>query len=115
MLRASSEMAVAISVASVPEKPNRPASSRPFWRAKTRSESDPMEMRSSSTTVACLLAQSVQERQALFQVERGADTLQSEPHLHDGECDLWPDPHDDGVGSSELCGDGHGVERSRDE
>src|SRR5206468_3004286 len=40
MLRASSEIAVAISVRSVGRNPSAAASSRPFWRAKTMSTSE---------------------------------------------------------------------------
>src|SRR5882762_2688916 len=55
MLRANSEMAVAMSVASPIEKPSSVAISRPFWRATTMSWSDLMATRiSSADTVAHL-------------------------------------------------------------
>src|SRR5438105_12720433 len=77
MLRATSEIAVAINVASVGEKPISPASSRPRWRARTRSASDSMAMRV-SVDAAIGLPSPDEQRQALFQVERRAHPFQAE-------------------------------------
>src|SRR5438093_5885953 len=101
MLRASSEMAVAIRVASVPENPSSVASSRPICRACTRSASEPMAI-SASSTGAIDIPSPVENVQALLQVQRRVDPFQAQPELHDGEGDLGPDPHDDGVRPPKL-------------
>ena len=38
------------------------------------------------------------------------DPLEAQSELHDGERDVWPDPHDDRVGSPELRGNRDAVE-----
>src|SRR5262245_62961902 len=48
MFRASSESAVATTAVSVDGNPHSDASSRPFWRAATTSESQSIEIRTSS-------------------------------------------------------------------
>ena len=58
MLRAISEMAVAMMVSWVGEKPAWAASSRPCLRAVTTSASEPMGMRTSPATDAVLLRSS---------------------------------------------------------
>src|SRR5438552_9339223 len=110
MFRATSEMAVAISVASVGEKPISVASSRPRWRARTRSVSDSMITRI-SPDAAIRLPPSDEQSQALFQVQGRVHSLQAEPQLDDGERHLGPDPDDDRVGPAKLRGDGDGVQR----
>src|SRR5438477_12266804 len=97
MLRATSEMAVAMNVRSVREKPIRSASSRPFCRATTMSLSVVIGMtRSSATAVAAPHpGPLVQEREALFEVQGGVHVLQAHPELDHGESHLALDPHDD--------------------
>src|SRR6059058_5134666 len=109
MFRASSEIAVAIRVASVPENPIAAASRRPFCLASTRSASAAIRIRPSSST-APALPHPVEEGQPFLEVERGVDPLEAQSELHDGERDVWPDPHDDRVGSPELRGNRDAVE-----
>src|SRR5712664_1417467 len=122
MLRASSEIAVAISVAWVAEYPSSTARSRPRWRAATISRSEVMG------TVICALSKrtpsvmgpllftvtrwltpsafkplashpsalgsAVQVREALLQIERGGHALQADTELGHGKGDFWLNPHD---------------------
>src|SRR5882762_10191145 len=103
MLRAISEMAAAMTVWSPAEKPSSAASSRPTWRAETTSVSAAIRQRRSSPTVDAPMplpivetsvALHIQECEALFEVERGGDTLEGEAELHHGEGDLGLDAHD---------------------
>src|SRR5689334_5740708 len=105
MLRASSDIAVAISARSVDVKPRSRASSRPFWRAVT------MSISALTGTVISWLATSasffvrrrprdgsqflIEIGEALFEIERGGDALQSEAELNHGERDLGLDADDD--------------------
>src|SRR5437879_8306674 len=101
MLRASSEMAVAITARSVVGKPHCDASSRPFWRAETMSASQSMDTRTSSAMSAYLLARAlpfpVKVRKPLFQVQRCRDALQRQPQFDHRECDFGLDADDDGL------------------
>src|SRR5262245_1960030 len=105
MLRASSEMAVAMTARSVVGNPQWDASSRPFWRAATMSASQSMGTRISSAMSAYLLAGSpalaVEVRQAFFQIQRGRDALEREPELDHREGHLRLNAHDDGLGPAE--------------
>src|SRR5262245_21682391 len=105
MLRASSEMAVATTARSVVENPQCDASSRPFWRAATMSASQSIGTRTSSTMSAHLVARSlalaVKVGEALFQVQRGRDTLEREPELDHRERHLRLNPYDDGLSPAE--------------
>src|SRR3954470_15784451 len=102
MLRAISEIAVAISVRSVLENPSRAASARPSARAVRTSRSDPMSTRSSFSTVAQLpLLEALEQRQALLEVERGGDTLQVQPQLDHREGDLGLDAYDHRLGATQ--------------
>src|SRR5437899_12998699 len=103
MLRATSEMAAAMTVWSPVENPAPAASSRPCWRACTTSTSDAIATRSSSATLdastfALLveppLGTVVQKRQALFEVEGRRDALEGQPQLHHREGDLGLNYHD---------------------
>src|ERR687888_2507297 len=94
MLRATSEIAVTISVRSMLEKPAAADSSRPLSRASTRSASELTGTRTSSVTVARLLGLGIEERQALLEVERGVHVLEAHPELDHGEGDLRLDPDD---------------------
>src|SRR5437899_7485694 len=84
MLRASSEIAAAMTVWSPLENPASAATRRPCWRAVTTSTSDAIGTSSSSTTVAvpraavegplapldALASDPVEERQPFLQIER---------------------------------------------
>src|SRR3989304_1253464 len=91
MLRASSEMAVAITARSLPEKPASMLRLRPARRAVTTSASVAMwtfaragvvvdTIESSALPIACL-----EGGQAFFQVKRSLDSSQRQPQLHHGE------------------------------
>src|SRR5919197_6520589 len=125
MLRASSEIAVAINVRSVGPNPSAAASSRPFWRAETTSASERtgMDVSGATSSTACPFAWGaagwpvdaaarrrspptglpfpaplgplVQQGQSFFQVERGLHILQGETELHHGERHLRLDADDD--------------------
>src|SRR6266850_2231762 len=127
MLRASSEMAVAMMVRSAPAKPSSAPMTRPSWRAVTMSASeailieatwrpgpafsgtDPeagrvggLALKVSATMMdlsAERLARLVQEREAFFQVECGAHALQTEAELDHGKSDLRLDSNNHGFGS----------------
>src|SRR5437868_14142423 len=102
MLRASSEMAAAITVWSPLENPASAARSRPRCRAVTTSTSAVMGMSKSSATVEASrsaidadLGLDVEERQAFFQVEGGRHALERQPALPHPTRDLGlaaPDP-----------------------
>src|SRR5437867_5387502 len=89
ILRATSEIAAAIMVTSVPRKPSCCASVRPCWRAITISTAESM-----GTRVALLAMFDagflvlVQVGQTFLQVERSAYAFQGESQLHDGEGDI---------------------------
>src|SRR5207249_7739332 len=101
MLRASSEMAVAITVRSLPEKPSAAARARPRCRAVTMSADELMGTTLSARGPASrrgLLDMAgggghlaVQEGQAFLQVEGGGDVLEGESELDHRERHLWLD------------------------
>src|SRR5207247_5518562 len=105
MFRASSEMAVATTARSVERSPHCVANSRPFWRAVTMSASRSMGTRTSSAMSADLmfgaLSLAVKVREALFQVQRGGDSLERQPQVDHGERHLRLDPYDDGLRPAE--------------
>src|SRR5262245_39981498 len=94
MLRASSEMAVATSVASVGDKPSSSAIIRPVRRAAIRSLSDATGTRTSAfesgATLAPLLGPPplVEVCETLLQVKRSSHVLQLDPELDHCESDL---------------------------
>src|SRR3954465_15574535 len=102
MLPAISEMAVAMSVCSVREKPVDAASSRPFWRALTMSCSLSIGTRSSVGMTTASLPDLAQEQDALLEVERRIDAIEREAELHHGKGDVRLYPHDDRVGAAKL-------------
>src|SRR2546422_4793644 len=130
MLRASSEIAVAMRVRWLFEKPICWASARPRWRAVTMSTSESIGTRVSSFKEPTLtrgagpprlrihasprssagsaqirsdllLRPPIQERQALFQVERRGHSLERQAELDHREGDLALDPDDDGLRSAQ--------------
>src|SRR5688572_25548699 len=108
MLRASSEMAVAMRVTSVDENPIWAARARPFCRAATMSTSDWIGTRMSSGTSAdsgllsAVRGSPIEMGQTLFQVERGCHTLQGQAQLNHGKCDFRLDADDDCFGAAQA-------------
>src|SRR6185436_13612491 len=97
MLRASSEMAVETSVASLVEKPSFSARTRPSRRAATRSSSEETVTRLVVSRSEDTLAMSrfpVEVRQTFFEIQRGGNILEGYTKLHHGEGDLGLDPDD---------------------
>src|SRR6185295_12251202 len=80
MLRATSEIAVAMIVRLLLENPACAARARPCCRAETISVDDCIRTRISRSMR--VLEPLVQERQTFFEVERSGHVLQSEPELH---------------------------------
>src|SRR5262245_63597602 len=130
MLRASSEMAVAIIVRLLSEKPRRWARARPRWRAATMSRSERIGTRDSSFTGTCLstathsseekdsrrrsLAKScrltvaaalgflpIQVGQTLLQVERRRDPFEGQAQLHHREGNFGLNADDDRLGAAQ--------------
>src|SRR5260370_38139946 len=105
MLRPSSEMAVAITVRSLPVKPNWPASARPCWRAVTMSASERMATRVSDgnveldsiATALALPGLPGQQGETFFEAQLGRHAFQAQPHLHNGK------------GNAGLDADHHGL------
>src|SRR5262249_6938623 len=106
MFRASSEMAVATSVASIAENPRRAANARPCWRAVTMSLSAVI---GTTVPVACaraplfiaatgsprpgsLTGLVVQVREAFFEIERRRHTFQRQAELDHRKGDLGLNP-----------------------
>src|SRR4051794_6884971 len=100
MLRAISEIAVAIIVTSVNENPSWRASSCPAWRAVTMSSGLMMSTTKSAATVAPIrrvprFELPIQQRKALFQIQRRVHVVEHQPELHhcEGHLRLQPDDH----------------------
>src|SRR5690242_13745532 len=105
MLRAISEIAVAMSVSSLPEKPILWASSRPFRRASTMSPSCAITTCVASAATGCVVVSApLQPRAAFLEVERGRNAVEREAELHDRECDFRLDAHDPGIGAAQPRG-----------
>src|SRR5713226_10630823 len=94
MFRATSEMAVAMTVWSPMVKPWAAASSRPFARAWTMSTSEAIVRCSSSATSAALPRFGVEKRQTLLEIEGGHDPFERQPQLDHGERHFRLDTHD---------------------
>src|ERR671914_2248711 len=115
MLRATSEMAVAMSVRSVLENPAAAASRRPSWRAVTMSSSVMIGTRISFVTVAGLLDELVQEGQSLLEIERGVHALEVEPELDHRESDLGLDADHDRLRAAQVGRVGDAAQRAGSE
>src|SRR5438045_8431971 len=103
MFLAISEIAVAMSVCSVLEKPQPAASSRPFCRATTTSISRTIGTRCSAGIIRFpRFSPTLQDLEPLLEIERGRDALERQSELHHGERHLGLDTDDDGIGSAEL-------------
>src|SRR6266536_2824082 len=94
MLRATSEIAVAIRVESVLEKPRCIASARPCARAGTMSASDAMGTRISSAIRGEASDQAVEEHEAFLEVESGVERLEIQLEVHHRYGDLGLDADD---------------------
>src|SRR3954447_3135668 len=105
MLRATSEIAVAISVGSGRGKPSRSAMARPSARAVTRSASVVMATRTSSSIHYVPLSQAIEERDRLVEVERHAQRLQVETELHHCDRHIGLDADDDRRGAAQARGE----------
>src|SRR5215210_8309002 len=93
MLRATSEMAVAIKVRSVLEKPSSVDSLRPSWRAVTMSSSRAIGTRISSANAVLLPRDAVEKCEPLLEVECGVHAFEVESQLHHRERDFGLDSH----------------------
>src|SRR5262245_366727 len=110
MLRATSEIAVAMTVRSLGEKPNLDASERPSCRAVTMSAADPMETSLSAESLGMpggarsdgCAGGCVEVGEPLLEVERGCHVLEGEPELDHGEGYLGLDAHDDRLRAPQL-------------
>src|SRR4051794_3898723 len=95
MLRATSEIAVAMIVRSLPEKPARAARSRPFCRAATMSPSRLMGTQVSSCATGGIFAfPGGQQLQTLLEIERGGDVVERQSELGHGDCHVRLDADD---------------------
>src|ERR671919_380433 len=115
MFRATSEIAVAISVCSVLENPPAAASSRPFCRAVTISASPVMGTRTSAATPPVSSVAVTQEVEPFLEVQRGRHALQRQAELDHGERHLRLDAHHDRLGAPQLRGIGDATDRARRE
>src|SRR6266511_6022398 len=97
MLRATSEMAAAIMVRSLPSKPSLVAAARPCWRALTMSAAELIDIRSSLGMRAGPYGMSVQISQPLLQIQGCSDPFQGQPQLHHREGDIRLDADNDGL------------------
>src|SRR5512133_2483156 len=102
MLRAISEIAVAIIVTSVSEKPSWRASSCPAWRAITMSSELLTSTTNSAPTVAPIRRLAgfqvpIQKRKSLLQIQRGVHVVEHQPQLDHREGHLGLQAHDHGV------------------
>src|SRR5262245_48068853 len=102
MLRASSEIAVATSVASAGEKPRAVATVLPSARARTMSESVSTATCFSQATqvssgVGAKLGTVREIAQSLLQVQLRRHIVQAEPQLRHRERHLGLNPHDHGL------------------
>src|ERR1051326_8006451 len=110
MLRATSEIAVAISVSSLPENRRDFASSRAFCRASNTSGSARICTTSSSPMGIDL--RYLQDLEAFLEVEGGCGSLERQPELHHRESHLGLDAHDDGGGAQQFDHLGDAAQRA---
>src|SRR3954462_6624252 len=104
MLRAISEIAVAMSVCSVLEKPHAAESSRPLCLASTTSVSRPMGTHTSTGTMAAPSEPRREERQTFFQIECRCDAVERQSELDHRERDFGLDADHDRVGAAKPRG-----------
>src|SRR5258708_5243914 len=111
MLRATSEMAVAISVSSLPENRRDFASSPAFCPASNTSASAAIFTTSSSPMVVD--PRRLQDLEAFLEVEGGGGSLERQSELHHREGHLRLDAHDDGGGAQQFDHLGDAAQRAR--
>src|SRR6476469_3784671 len=97
ILRAISEIAVAIMVRSDPPKPISIARARPFWRAVTISTAELISTWISPSIFFSLLGDLIQVRQPLLQIQRGTNPLQGQSQLYHGKSHVRLNPNDHGL------------------
>src|SRR5690242_16637937 len=115
MLRAISEIAVAIIVTSVSEKPSCLASSWPAWRAATMSSGLLTSTTKSVVTVTpdrrfSTVELAIQQREPFFQIQRGMHVVECQPQLNHRERDFGLQADDDGVRAAQS---GHVRDRAQ--
>src|SRR5215212_6573856 len=115
MLRTISETAVAISVASVREKPSSPASARACARAGTRSSSDAIATWTSPSVDIADPGPTVEDLQAFLEIQRGVKRLEIEVELDHSDRHVRPDADDDRLGAAKARGERDGPQGTRDE
>src|SRR3954449_6783572 len=115
MLRATSEIAVAISVRSVLEKPSWDDRRRPSWRAVTMSASEEIGTWTSSAATAALHRDPVEEGQALLEIEGGVHPFQVQAELYHRESHLGLDAHHHRLGPAQVRHVRDPAQRSRGE
>src|SRR6185437_16878215 len=101
MLRAISEIAVAMSVGSGRGNPSRSAIARPSARAVTRSASELIATRTSSLIARVPVCWAAEERPCGVEVQRGAERLEVQAELHHRDRDVGLDADDHGLGAAE--------------
>src|SRR4051794_24187711 len=99
MLRAISEIAVASRVWSVLGMSRLIASARARWRAVTTSASESIAIRSAASGAK---EPRLQEREPLFEIQRGLHVLEAHSELDHGERDLGLDADDHGLGAAQA-------------
>src|SRR5215211_6926008 len=104
MLRAISEIAVAMSVASVREKPSLVASARPCARASMMCSSESIGTCTASSTVMRVLHQSVEHLETLLEVQGRVHGLEVELELHHRHRNVGLDSDDHGLSAAQPCG-----------
>src|SRR5688572_33406541 len=100
MLRAISDTAVAISVASVREKPSRRASARASARAGTRSESEAISTTTSSVIDAAWVGKVIEHDDRLVEVEGCMEWGEVEVEVGHRDGDVGLDADDDRLGTA---------------
>src|SRR5215207_1940675 len=115
MLRAISETAVAMRVASVGENPRSSASARASARAGTMSASDAIGTRASSPILGSLRREAGERVEALVEIEGGHEGMEIEIEVDHRDRHVGLDPDDHGGRAPQARGRGEGAERSRDE
>src|ERR1700756_4060748 len=115
MFRATSEIAVAIKVRSLPTNPAFAANSRPSCGAVTMSAWRWTATHISTAKVAALRGCVAQNLKALLQIQRGGHALEGQPKLDQGDRHLRLDAHDHRPGATQTRRGGNSAERARRE
>src|SRR5689334_1680936 len=104
MLRDTSEIAVAITVKSLPLNPTFAARSRPRCRAVTMSASLWMGTRNSVVADMSRLQPALQQQEPFVQIECCRDAVEREAELHHRHRDVGLDADDNRLGTSQPGG-----------